>query len=212
MAHPMRKRPEQPVTEARPVTRLSQVETPADVGRTWVRTQTPPPGDLEAPPAGGPRRRRRPEPSPQARAVAMLARREHSQAELVRKLQAKDVPEDAALRAVARLAELGLQSDQRFLESLVRQRMAGRYGPRRAQVDLGRHGLDEDAVATAIDARGPQWQEAAYDLIERRFGSSPVPFALRNKAFALLLRRGFSFDVAQEAVRQPRPEPESNDG
>lgn len=155
--------------------------------------------------AGNPRKERK-RPSALAMAVAMLARREHSQAELLQKLLLKEVPEDEAKAAIQRLADEGLQSDERFLESRVRIKLNAGHGPNRAQFELSRHGLNEDRVDQAVDGRDEKWQEAAYDLIERKYGPSPLPREVQNKAFSLLVRRGFTYDQAWAAIRQPRPQ------
>lgn len=144
--------------------------------------------------------------TPMARAVAMLSRREHSQVELIQKLTAKGVDEEEARKAVEELKALDLQSDERFLESKVRQRVGGGYGPKRALVELSGHGLDEAEVEQAVERPGEAWTQGAYDLIERRYGESPLPFELRQKALGLLVRRGFSFEKAQQVIREPRPD------
>lgn len=144
--------------------------------------------------------------TPMARAVAMLARREHSKVELISKLMARGVEQEEAERVVQELEELDLQSDQRFLESKVRQRVGNGYGPRRTQMELSGLGLDEAAVEKALENPGDEWIQGAYDLIERRYGTSPLPFELRQKALGLLVRRGFSFEQAQQVIREPRPE------
>ncbi len=149
-------------------------------------------------------KRKRPGPSPIARAVALLARREHSKVELVRKLVEREVPEEEAQAAVDRLEELGLQSDTRFLESKVRQRINDGHGPNRAQFDLARHGLAEQKVAEEIDAKDSKWWRAAYDLVERRFGAGKLDLKTQQKAMGLLLRRGFTYDQAQGVLRRPR--------
>lgn len=148
-------------------------------------------------------RKKRQEPSAFNRAVSLLARREHSQVELLKKLMEREVPEEEAKAAIARLVECGLQSDQRYLESRVRLRLNDGHGPRRIKSDLYQQGLDDEAVAEAIDAPSAQWTRAAYKLIERKYGVPPLPFDLRQKALGLLIRRGFSFDLAQKVIRTP---------
>lgn len=145
--------------------------------------------------------------TPMARAVAMLARREHSKVELVTKLMARGVEQEEAEQVVQKLEDLDLQSDQRFLESKVRQRVGGGYGPRRTQMELAGQGLDEADVEKALEEPGDGWIQGAYNLIERRYGESPLPFELRQKALGLLVRRGFSFEQAQQVIREPRPNP-----
>ena len=232
----MRRKPLDQPAQAKPTTRLSDVQPEPARGRKRAGRKREHISQAGAPDSGGletmdacPSRRERdredspkvstptkePKPgrwSPMARAVAMLSRREHSQAEIVRKLMDKGVAEDEARKVVEELAELGLQSDQRFLESRVRQRVGGGYGPGRARVDLARQGLDEVAVETAVEAPGGAWLQGAYDLIERRFGVSPLPLEVRRKALGLLVRRGFSFEDAQQVIREPRPEVEQDPG
>jgi regulatory protein len=150
--------------------------------------------------------KKRKRPNALAMAVAMLARREHSQAELLKKLLLKEVPEDEAKAAIQRLADEGLQSDQRFLESRLRIKLSAAHGPNRAQFELSKHGLDEEAVSQAMEGADEKWQEAAYDLIERKYGRSPLPRELQTKAFNLLIRRGFTYNQAWAAIRDPRPD------
>lgn len=192
-----------------PSSRDSQRKKPGSLGRTARQAEAPPGEERRF---GEPRERsecpakKRKRPSALAMAVAMLARREHSQAELLKKLLLKEVPEDEAKAAIQRLADEGLQSDQRFLESRLRIKLSAAHGPNRAQFELSKHGLDEEAVSQAMEGADEKWQEAAYDLIERKYGRSPLPRELQTKAFNLLIRRGFTYDQAWAAIRDPRPD------
>lgn len=195
-----------------PPSRDSQRKKPGSWGRTARQAEAPPGEERRF---GEPRERsecpakKRKRPSALAMAVAMLARREHSQAELLKKLLLKEVPEEEAKAAIRRLADEGLQSDQRFLESRLRIKLSASHGPNRAQFELSKHGLDEEAVSQAMEGADEKWQEAAYDLIERKYGRSPLPRELQTKAFNLLIRRGFTYDQAWAAIRDPRPDPTS---
>lgn len=171
------------------------------------------PGD--APPA----RRRRPEPTPQQRALGLLVRREHSRKELLRKLAVRGVDADDAQAAVARMTAEGWQDDARFAESLIRSRAGTGYGPLRIRAELASHGLAQDLIAEAMAASEQDWGELARDLVRRRFagalgGSAPAfasddadqdlaapDPALRRKAAEFLLRRGFSGDQVRAATR-----------
>lgn len=182
-------------------------KAPADLsGRAprWGRRDPPASDDDAAAERTDPRERKRPRPSPLAMAVAMQARREHSKAEIVRKLMEREVSEADAQAAADRLEAEGLQSDQRFLESRVRIKRSAGHGPRRARMELSRHGLAEEDVDAAVDAAPDGWMAAAYDLVERRYGPPPLARELRPKAFATLLRRGFTYDQARTAIETPR--------
>lgn len=153
-----------------------------------------------APP--GPKRRRRPEPTPVQRALGLLTRREHSSRELTRKLTARGVEKDAARAAVDKLAQAGWQDDTRFAESLVRSRAMNGYGPIRIRAELGTHGLDREAVALAMDAFDGDWAENARDLVRRRFGAGITADRDRQrKAAEFLVRRGFAADQIRAATR-----------
>lgn len=156
-----------------------------------------PPAD-EAP---APRKRRRPELTPQQRALGLLVRREHSRKELARKLTARGIEDEDAQAAVARMTAEGWQSDDRFAEQLVRSRANNGYGPVRIRAELGTHGLDRDAVATAMDGYDGDWAANARDLVRRRFPRGVDDLAQRRKAADFLARRGFDGDQVRAAIR-----------
>jgi len=136
-----------------------------------------------------------------ARAVGLLARREHSQRELVRKLEQRGFAEadiDAALR---RLQGEGLQDDTRFAEMLVRSRIAAGQGPLRIRAELVTHGLGDGAIEAALAAEPVDWLEAAQRAIARRFDLDDPQ--QRRKAIEFLLRRGFTLDTARAAAAPP---------
>lgn len=148
-----------------------------------------------------PRRQRAPLTATQ-RALALLTRREHSRKELARKLASRGVDTTEVEAAVARLAGEGWQDDGRFAESLVRSRVGSGYGPRHIRAELGTHGLDADAIASAMATFDGDWREVARELVKRRFGErGPADQAQRRKAAELLVRRGFDGDSVRAATR-----------
>jgi regulatory protein len=158
-----------------------------------------------------PKRRRPRQPlTPVQRALGLLTRREHSRKELARKLAARGVEPEDARAAVTRLAEAGWQDDARFAESLVRSRAGGGYGPLHIRAELGMHGLDRDAVESAMASFEGDWDEVARDLVRRRFGQAgPRDPLQRRKAAELLMRRGFDSGRIRTATRFDPDDPES---
>ena len=155
------------------------------------------------------RKRRRPEPSPAQRALALLVRREHSRKELARKLSARGVTEEDAAAAVQRMAAAGWQDDARFAASLARLRASAGYGPLRIRAELGTHGLGDEVIAQAFsalaEAGGDDWPGQARQLVLRRFGADFTgDLARRRKAADFLLRRGFDGDTIHGATRGKR--------
>lgn len=147
-------------------------------------------------------RRKRPEPTPLQRAIGLLSRREHSRRELTRKLKVRGIEAEAAEAAVERLAGEGWQDDVRFAESLVRSRSASGYGPLHIRAELGTHGLEREAVASALATFEGDWAANARDLVRRRYGAEALSdLAARRKAADFLARRGFDADTIRSAIR-----------
>lgn len=164
-------------------------------------------------------------PSLRARALQALALREHSRSELRRKLcrprpgahgPSEDVPDDRdavderrqahAAEVEALLDELqaqGLLSDERFIESRVHAR-ASRFGNRRIQQELQRHGVSLDD-RTAAELRRSEEQRAR-SVWSRRFGASAADAAERARQMRFLAARGFSPDVIRRVVRGRDPD------
>ena len=152
---------------------------------------------------------KRPAPSLQARALGWLAQREHSRSELRRKLlralTSPQSPEssgetDAEARVDALLVVLqtkGLLSEERFVDSRVRQRSDG-MGTRRIQQELAQHGLKLPAQ-TLQQLRSSELQRAA-QLCRRRFGGPADDAHERARRMRFLAGRGFSGDVIRQVL------------
>jgi regulatory protein len=160
---------------------------------------------LEETPANeGPKlgRRKTKQLSATQRALGLLTRREHSRKELTRKLTSRGMDAADVDAAVAKLSRDGWQNDARFAESLVRARVSGGYGPMRIRAELATHGLDREAIATALDSFHGDWAEIASDLVRRRYGPvAALDLSHRRKATDFLIRRGFDSSSIRGAIR-----------
>ncbi|MCC5878698.1 MAG: regulatory protein RecX [Idiomarina sp.] len=107
------------------------------------------------------------------RAVFLLGRREQSAAELSRKLRDKGFAADAVDEVLARLQERGWQSDQRFAESMIRQRLESAYGPLKIYADMQQKGIDRSLVDDILAQSEVDWQALAVSRYQRRFGTEP---------------------------------------
>lgn len=140
--------------------------------------------------------------------VWLLGRREYSKAELTTKLRIKfaekGLPEEGIEPVLARAEELGLQSDERFLESQVRMKKSSGKGPAFIRAQLRQHDLSEASIEQALQSEEGEWLARGYDLAERKFGPAPYQMPQSNKVFNTLLRRGFSFDIAKKVVSTSR--------
>ena len=150
----------------------------------------------------GSRKRKPRELTPVQSALALLVRREHSHAELVRKLAVRGVERGQAEAALQRLACEGWQSDARFGEMLVRTRAARGYGPVRIRAELGTHGLGAEVIEEALATFHGDWLAVATDLLQRRFsGQRGQGLAQHRKAADFLYRRGFDGDTVRLALK-----------
>lgn len=127
------------------------------------------------------------------RALAMLARREHSASEILQKL--RDIGGDVDLidAIVSDLQYRKLQSDARFAESFVRSRAERGYGPRAIEMGLRERGIDRELASLALEASGYDWCEQAIDVRQRRFGTDlPTESRERARQLRFLQYRGFA--------------------
>ncbi|MDI6751204.1 MAG: recombination regulator RecX [Rhodocyclaceae bacterium] len=134
-----------------------------------------------------------------ARAVRLLARREHTRAELLHKLAAHGTPDEIEM-VLNQLAAAGLQSDVRFAESYLRAK-ANRQGPARLRQTLRTKGVDE-ALIEAQMANLPDELERARDVWTKKFPAPPANLQERAKQARFLQGRGFSADVIRKLLKE----------
>ena len=134
-----------------------------------------------------------------ARALAMLARREMSRAELRKKLEplAQTAAElDVLLDS---LSHDNLQSDRRFTEALVHHR-AKRFGAARVAAELREKGIEPGLAEGAIDALRESEETRAFAVWRKKFAALPKSAEERAKQGRFLMGRGFSAEVAHRVL------------
>ena len=133
-------------------------------------------------------------------ALRALARRDHSVAELERKLRGKVSPE-ATAHVMARLLQSGYLDDRRFAERWAEGAVRnGRgYGVRLRQ-ELARRGIErelvEDVVAGITVQHGEE--QTLRTLTAKKFAAFDPPTAPdrdRRRVMAFLQRKGFSLSA-----------------
>jgi regulatory protein len=147
-------------------------------------------------------RRERPAGSLLQRAVALLARREHSRDELARKLLRRlEAGQDPAeVEAVLdELQRRDLLSERRYADAVVRTR-AARYGDARLAQDLKARGVPADTTKSALASLGDSELQRARAVWARRFGAVPTDLQERARQARFLERRGFSAAVIRRVL------------
>lgn len=143
------------------------------------------------------------------RALNLLARREHSPAELQRKLVSRGFDADAIQGVLGQLETENLLSTERYVEARVRQSLSRGDGPRKIQARLQDAGVTAPSTSELRDDYGEQidWPAQARDVCERRFGSEPPATSkewMRRARF--LAARGFPEEIVRKLLgRIPRP-------
>lgn len=141
------------------------------------------------------------QPSLRGRALRLLARREHSRAELARKLavHAEDLAE--VERVLDELEARGWLSERRVVEQVVHARRS-RYGARRIEHDLLAKGVSEEAIAAAMPGLKESEFEAAREVWSRKFaGRLPRSQQERGRQARFLQGRGFSLEVVLKVIK-----------
>ena len=139
-------------------------------------------------------------PSARLAAMDLLARREHSLAELREKLAAREFDPEEIEAALAGLARQGLASDARFTEGFIAARIRKGQGPIRIRAELAERGIDAEAIARAL-AEAADWLALAREVRARRFGAAaPKDFRERARQSRFLQYRGFAADQIRAAM------------
>ncbi len=144
--------------------------------------------------------------SVKGRALRYLAQREHSRAELERKLarHVEDQPDASAQAQIAaaldELTDKGLLSEARAADAVLLGQ-GRRYGVRRLKQTLQTKGLAPELVAQTLQQARTTELERAQDVWRRRFGSPPADAAERARQMRFLAGRGFEGDVIRRVVR-----------
>jgi len=134
------------------------------------------------------------------RALRLLARREHSRAELRRKLAAHAESPEALEALLADLVERKLLSEARFAEGRARV-LSRKYGAAHIEYDLRARGVPEEtAAAAAREARGTEF-ERALEIWRRKFGAQAKDVRERARQARFLASRGFSAEVVSRVLR-----------
>ena len=134
------------------------------------------------------------------RALRLLGQREHSRAELERKLRPHETEPGELARALDDLQAKGFINEQRVLESVVFRR-APRLGAMRVRQELQAKGLAPEAVAQAVADLKSTETERAREVWRKKFGEPAADAAGRAKQMRFLAARGFGAETIHRVVQ-----------
>jgi regulatory protein len=144
----------------------------------------------------------RKQPTLRERALRLLTRREHSRAELARKLRTYAGQEEELETLLEDLSRRKLLSDERYAESRVHS-LSRKFGAARIARELRAKGLDKELAEQASGAARATEVERAREIWRRKFRVAPRTREERAKQMRFLQSRGFSFDAIRAVVGGP---------
>ena len=139
--------------------------------------------------------------------LRVLALRDHSEAELRRKLKEKGYEEPGIEESVARLKELGYLDDARFARLFASSAIRnGRGYGARLKLELARRGVAREIVSEVLAELAEEFGEAEIlgELLARRFAGFDPETATekqRRKVVGYLQRKGFSLGAIFEKLK-----------
>ena len=136
-----------------------------------------------------------------ARAISLLSRREHSRAELRRKLAAHSENPSELETLLDELERGNFLSQERFAESLVYRR-APRHGWRRILQELRQHDLPDEALAEAAEKLQATEFERAKAVWQKRFGTAPADAKDYARQLRYMGARGFTADSVRKVLSE----------
>jgi regulatory protein len=136
-------------------------------------------------------------------AYRAVGHRERTVAELRTFLERKRVEPAAIDDAVAELTEAGLLDDARYADRFAEdKRELDRWGSERIARELHRRGIPDELIEAAVADRSREAElRTALLLLEQR-ATTVSDDRERDRAWRLLVRRGYEAELAYEAVRR----------
>jgi regulatory protein len=134
-----------------------------------------------------------------ARALRLLARREHTRAELARKLAPDAGSPDVLKDLLDQLTSRAQLSDERYAEARAHQ-LSRKFGAARIRRELIAKGIEREAAARfAADVEKTDLDRAR-SMLERKYRVPATTPKERARRGRFLQARGFSLDVVRRAL------------
>ncbi|MEO8402288.1 MAG: regulatory protein RecX [Gammaproteobacteria bacterium] len=123
----------------------------------------------------------------------LLARREHSEKELLQKLRLRDFSEPDIQLVIQALVSEKLLSNSRFLENYIHHRRTKGFGPLRIQAELRARGIHEELIEHHLKITDNAWLADIQQVWKKRFKNRlPQDFKARAQQMRFLQYRGFT--------------------
>jgi regulatory protein len=136
-------------------------------------------------------------------AYKAVARRDLTVAELRAGLERKHVAPEAIDDAVEELEATGFLDDARYaIQFAEDKRELEQWGTERIARDLRRRGIAPQLIDAAVSTHSRDSElRTALLLLEQRYPTAPRDDRERDRAWQMLVRRGYAPEIAYDAIR-----------
>ncbi|MFO7524328.1 MAG: regulatory protein RecX [Ignavibacteriaceae bacterium] len=143
------------------------------------------------------------------KAISLLARRHHSQKELELKLRKKNYEKELIEDVLNSMKDSGLIDDSSFAFQFAEEKLdRKKWGANKIKNELFKRGISTELVHDVINklASPADQSESAMLAAEKKFKvivkREKDAQKIKQKVLAHLISRGFSFDIASEAIKK----------
>jgi regulatory protein len=144
-------------------------------------------------------------PSLKTRALAHLARREHSRLELEKKLAPHAPNPEELARLLDDLEQCGALSSARMVEQVIHMRKS-RFGSQRIVRELREKGIAENLIAAQLPNIKEAEQRSAYEVWRKKFGAMPANARELGRQMRFMRSRGFAPETINKVLRRAEGE------
>ena len=135
--------------------------------------------------------------------MRLLAMREHSQLELIQKLQARGFASPEIDRVLHEMIANGWQDDQRYAESYIRQRINKGYGPLKIAYELRSHGIEHFELDDFVEEMAGGWFSCLLNVYQHKFDDKQnLSHQEWAKRYRFLQQRGFTPGLIRQLSAQ----------
>ncbi len=133
------------------------------------------------------------------RALRLLARREHSRAELARKLGQAGFAQHDIGPLLDEFEEKDWLSDRRFAESYVADHRA-RAGSIKLAYDLRQRGVNDTTIEDVLSKNRDSEPERAREVWRKKFGIQPTDATEKTRQVRFMQSRGFTTEAIRKTL------------
>jgi len=134
-------------------------------------------------------------------AQGLLARREHSQLELMQKLQKKSFDELIISEVLLKLSQMDYQSDQRYAAARLRNLTNKGYGPNYIKQYLNQRGISSTLIENCFDNFDINWFNCVQKVWQKKYNLVPADLKTKAKQQNFLYYRGFDGGLINKLFR-----------